>query len=192
MTNKPDRMKGQLTEFHRKALARMVVEGCWSRQQMAAVLRRDPTTIDRYIDHDAETQRFIDEYEGVVIQGMVDSRFRMLDLSDQAFRVVENDLRGGDPKLAHDSAWKVLDRLVPKAGDRPLGQQPDQVQVDPRGQQVVVEAFIGLAKVVKQATDEGAFQGNYRKSIRTGPEALPGPGGSVVDVEMGEDDAPAQ
>lgn len=184
MTNLPDqpnqsveRRQGHFSDFQRRALARMAVEGIWSRKQMAAVLRVHPTTIDRYLDSDPETLKFIDEYEAEAIKGIVDGRWRMLGLADQAYATIANDLRGQDPRLAHASAWRIVEALMPKGGfGTSYGRQPGEIEVDDAGRQVVIEAVIGLAKVVAEVKDSPGFkEESFMRSVYTGPDALPGP-----------------
>ena len=171
-------LRGDFTPFQRRALARMAVEGIWSRKQMAAVLRTTPPTVDRYLDQDPETQEYLTEYEAVAVAGLVDTRWRLLGMVDQALLTIKDELTGPDPRTRHDSAWRVIESVLPKGGvASTYARQPgDPADFDPQGRQVVIEAMVGLAKVVASVQSSEAFTGSAMRSIKTGPEALPGPG----------------
>ncbi len=165
---------GPLTEHEKDAVAKMAVSGV-SYSQIAAVTRRTARGIGDLLraardGENTDMAARIDRFEGVVVREAANHRFEMLEEMSTARRNIRDGMRSDDLRVRLETSWKLIDHLVPKAVQRHEIDVGGKIDIN-----TSIEMNETLKVIESQLPALAAAAGNFKKRIKQGPEALPGP-----------------
>lgn len=155
-------------DYVRDTIARAVVSGL-PIHEIAHMVRHTPRYVKRLLE-ESDMQERIARYEGMVVQCVVNHKFRMMESLDRAYRVIENALDSADEKLAVSSAWKLVEQVVPKAPERVrLVNETPGVMLDDASAGELKGAMEKISSQVNEiASQLSNGEIDFRKSLKQG------------------------
>jgi hypothetical protein len=98
-------------------LAMMIIEG-WPQQEIADKLEIPLDTVKRYAKKRETPRKYNETFDRLQkkwTHAVVSERFEWISKKGAALKAIEDAIESSDKRLAAENAWKVIDRLYPKA-----------------------------------------------------------------------------